>query len=326
MLISFKRCVFNLGSPIGVALLFGACHKTPNLPAPTVATQAVSLSQLWLGASSVIVGSATEVHRVRGPQLLKQHDGSSVSVYACEANLTISNTIRGKVTTSRVLWFSYSPDCPLASWPYDKLVDCDRVWFVREDAGWLRPVYDNAAVYLEISRSSNLATGGGEMQAAFVHALLSAGNLEPASGGLANRLVEFYSLAVEIVGEEASLKMLAELQKQASVALRSEICRMVAGTYDECRFSDCTQNSTSIRPIAPDASWQEFRHIQQAESISSDAIASAFRSGSSAKRDVMHRRLRLLSCNVDPQIRRRALSILHKYFPLDPPVNCIPCK
>jgi hypothetical protein len=294
-----------------------------------ITQQAVLLpSQLWIGASSVVVGSASGERRLPGDERVRLGDGNSIRVYPCQARLSVSATIKGAISVERLLWFSYSPNCSLVAWPPAKAQRNTRVWFLRQVEGWLRPVYDNAAAYLELSQPLNAeAKGPAELRVAFAYALLSPQNVvatpgNPPWGGLG----ALYSLAVEVVGEQIAYRMLVDLQRESPPVLRADICRLVADLYNQCSLSGCP-SSLNVSGSPPDAvQRQRLRHVGEINSISANAVAEAMESASTSKRDVLHRNLWLLSCNVDTAVRRRAVFLLHRYFQNDPPVTCVPCK
>jgi hypothetical protein len=202
----------------------------------------------------------------------------------------------------------------------------ERVWFLRQEAGWLRPVYDNAAAYLEMGKSLSLESRGLDVQPAFARALLSPGRILAVSHGFGNRLSDFYSLAIEVVGERAAYQMLADLQKEAPPPVRSEICRLVANIYTQCDFSDCPQGSLYPAMTASNtAELRKLRHGGEEASVSAERVAAAMRSDA-AKREATHRELRVLACNVDAAIKHRARLLLHQYSPADPTITCVACR
>jgi hypothetical protein len=288
------------------------------LPAPRIAPQYVSLSQLWLDASFVAMGSLSGIRRVGGTRTIPLTNGGSVSVYGCRAVFTNSSVIKGHSRGDAVLWFSYSADCTPDGWPYQKIQNPRRAWFLRQDQTWLRPVFDNGALYLAVAPDES---GGDPADIFFARTMLVSSAL--ADSGSANRLREVYSLATEIVGEDRALQILAEIQRTASTEVRAQICRLLATDYDQCVLSECPVSSASA---AGSADLKRLRRAHELDSISPQSVAAVVASGSEPRMGSLHRTLRLLACNPDPHLKARAIRLLREHFPSDSEAPCAECR
>ena len=304
------------------AVLMTSCNS-PTFPQPRIALQAVSLSSLWEAASFVAIGKMTDVHRTGNGQVFRPKRGSPFTIYPCRAAFSPSSSIKGAnpAALTNFFWFSVAADCPLANRfqtnsGSDKTV---RVWFLRQENSWLRPIVDNAAVFLDIAPPPEMP--GIDSRVAFARSLLSPATVLIIPEAAAGRLLELYGLACAVGGERLCDELLASLQTQAPDPLKNAICRLAALPLGECDIRDCRDDG--ILPTSNVTALSELQHHPDTMFTEMARIASV---GTATQKAAIRTQLMVLSCNFDKGAKARAVALLRKYFPDEPPLPCIACK
>src|SRR5579863_1699251 len=133
-------------------LLCSACTPTSHLPEAYNLPPSVGLmiEMLWDRSSFVAAGSLHEIGREGSSR-----NWGSVPLYPCSGHFQIQRLIKGDeaMAGKKLLWYSHTEDC-VTTGPFG-LDDRDRsqkIWFLREDGLWLRPIVDNYRSYASLSR------------------------------------------------------------------------------------------------------------------------------------------------------------------------------
>jgi hypothetical protein len=123
-------------------LVLSSCSAGIDLPEPFLIRTSVGLevSHLWTRASAVVVGDLTDVRRERG---------RVSDLYPCTARIHVKETFKGAAPPegAKVLWYSAAPECSrfgaLATPPGLPPGAWESIYFLRSEAGWLRPIVDD---------------------------------------------------------------------------------------------------------------------------------------------------------------------------------------
>jgi hypothetical protein len=306
------------------------CANKPPLPARSVAAGNLQLIDLWSRAALVVTGSVAHVNRIGVPRLGKNVNSESITVYPCEAEFSPSIVVKGHAEDAnrKLLWFSYFPNCAFPYRPEDTVGQVDRIWFLRVDGRWLRPVADNAAPFLGLFQPFSPNNDDSEsIRRALIRQLLTPEAVARTNREFAEHFFDLFGVACEITTEQMCFQILSERYKESAPEVRAEICRFLAGSYDQCPFSDCPRGI--LYPGLADHQAEEFqakRRSNELRDASEERTKELLNSGKPSDREWTRRRLWILSCNFDPLIRRRARELLSRFFPDEEIPSCVTCR
>jgi hypothetical protein len=127
---------------VAFALVLSSCSAGINLPEPLLMRTSVGLrvSTLWTRASAVVVGDLRDARMERG---------RVSDLYPCIARIHVRETFKGVAPPegAQVLWYSTAPDCShfgaLSTPPGLPPGAWESIYFLRSEAGWLRPIVDD---------------------------------------------------------------------------------------------------------------------------------------------------------------------------------------
>jgi hypothetical protein len=306
------------------------CANKPSVPARLALADNLRLIDLWSRAPFVVTGSIARVRRIGAPRLGKNGNSESITVYPCEAEFLPSIVIKGQAQDAnrKLLWFSYFPSCAFGHRPEETIGQVDRIWFLRVDGKWLRPVADNAAPFLGLfQRFSPDHDDSESLRRALVGQLLTPEAVAKTNRAFVERFDDLFGVACEITTEEICFQILTDRYNESAPDVRAEICRFLAGSFDQCPFSDCPRGI--LYPGLTDHRAEDFqaqRRNNELRDASEERIKELLNSGKLADREWTRRRLWILSCNFDPLIRRRAGELLRRFFPGAEIPTCVNCR
>lgn len=321
------RATFSM---IAFALLFvtGACKGARFVPAVQPGPPGMQLIDLWSRASIVAVGSVGAGHQTGTTQIAK-YQNESLTVYPCEAQFRPSALIKSdeEIGDRTLLWFSLFSTCGFGIKPDETLRSTEQVWFLRSEGAWLRPVIDPSAEFLELFQPFQpAAKDAGDLRRSLSRTLLDPQSVAQTERGFTQRFDNFFELSCELAGQALCLQMLSDLHERASPLIRGQICRFVALTYDQCRFSDCPQDPLSAESEDPSAEQlRGARRASELREVSEERINKALNSGNPSDRESILGRLQILSCNIDPRVRERAREATRRFFPKAEIPACLSC-
>lgn len=315
---------------VALALLFGAvaCKRASSIPVVRPGPRGLQLIDLWPRASIVAVGTLAGAHQA-GPSQIASYNNESATVYPCEAEFRSSAVIKGNIALEnpRLLWFSLFPTCGFGVTPKQLIRSVEQVWFLRSEGPWLRPVIDPSAEFVELFRAFQpVAEDSGDLRRSLSRTLLTPQSVAETDRRFIERFDNFFEMSCDLSGELWCFRVLGDLQKRASPAIRGEICRFLAATYKQCRFSDCPQD-----PLYPgteaveDEQLQAARHASELREASEERINKALNSGNPSDGESILRRLQILSCNIDALVRKRAREATRRFFPKAAIPTCLSC-
>ena len=322
-----RKLTQSTASVAVLALLWSsvACQTGP--PVPRVQQSTGPQPSLWSRATIVAVGTVDSPHRVGVPQLWTWGNTSGPA-FPCQAQFHATALLKSEagIDNRKVLWFSLFPTCGFGLKPGWAIRSVEQVWFLRSEGTWLRPVTDPGGTFVDLFQHFEAASNDSET----VRQTLSRYLLNPAASAeteerFIQRFNELFRLSCEIAGEQWSLQVLGDLQRRASPKIRGETCRLLAGDYDQCRFSDCPPGS--FYPGTDGARGDQNQAAHKSNDLlesSEEHVKGRLKSGQ--PREWEQRQLEVLSCNFDPVIRQRAGKLLRKYFPESRPAPCISCR
>ena len=132
----------EIARAVALLLVLSSCSTGIDLPKPALIRTSVGLkvSHLWIRASAVVAGDLRDVRRERG---------RVSNLYPCIARIHVIKTIKGAAPSegANVLWYSATPDCSrfgaFATSPRLPTGSWESIYFLRSEAGWLRPIVDD---------------------------------------------------------------------------------------------------------------------------------------------------------------------------------------
>lgn len=140
-----------------------------------VSQSRIPIETLWKTASLVATGRLSDIRRFGFSS--RRADG--ITLYPCRGNFRVARPLKGSETLAGnpVLWYSYSTDCQTGPFLLQMNSEKERVWFLRIDGKWLRPIVDNSASYISFGEdlTTRSSFGINEFLAALVEDEVSAG-------------------------------------------------------------------------------------------------------------------------------------------------------
>jgi hypothetical protein len=226
---------------LAAALAPPACHSQVSYP--EWRARRIGLEGNWVQAETVVVGEVNDA-KLLGPQTLEQPAPAAPGIrviYWCQAKLETVTVLKGKAPTEgkNLLWAGVRPDCAegiLPSYGYYMVTapPATRVWFLREEGEYLRPVVDGGV--FNVSFHVSWANVPPERARATFARLL----LEPAAGGISSRqfagtAADVLEVAGSILEQEEVIARLRALGKHPDEQVRQEACHLLKAAYEkEC--------------------------------------------------------------------------------------------
>jgi hypothetical protein len=197
----------------------------------------------------------------------------------------------------------------------------ERLWFLRADGEWLRPVADNTWTYLELFQPFP-PTGSSQVDArsALAKVLLTPSAVAENPDAFTRLLPDLFGLACEVAGDRACYEALGALQDSSPAEHRGAVCRFLAGYLDQCSDSECYPGVFPLLSTKSQRSQPKMRPMRVEE------VKRALESGDKDQIKQMTEELHMLSCNRDLSVRQSAQKELLQYFPDDPPIPCVRCR
>jgi hypothetical protein len=136
-----------------LAFLVVHCAESAPKQFPKVHLHPLTLLGVWESAPTVLVGEMRNVQPA-GTQKVKNLPWPAPHtvnlIYWCKAQLSVYTVLKGHVPASgkEFLWGTAKPGCDLYS--DEEMADnrpVTRVWFVREEGNYIRPVVDGFGIY-----------------------------------------------------------------------------------------------------------------------------------------------------------------------------------
>ena len=282
------------------------------------------LPYLWSESTVVAAGQLTSVRRIGRPiGLVEPANNAPFTLYPCEGQFLPSAFLKGGIdsTIPKILLFSWFPKCSFGVGKDFDINPVERIWFLRQEGEWLRPIIDNDSAFFDLFEPFEASASVAETQARFARALLSPKIVAQDQAAFFRRLPEFYELSCQISGSDTCFANLRHMQQEAQPPLRAEICRWLASEYDQCRFPDCPA-STLLTGIDM-SNFAELDLLRKAHALS---LTSEETDGNRVNPYRTPSELRRLACNYDPIIQKRARKSLKRYFPAEVLQACVPCK
>lgn len=304
-----------------------ACQTGPPVPRVQLVPSGSELATAWSLATIVAVGTVGSPHRVGVPQLVTR-GSTSGPVFPCEAQFHAAVLIKSEagLGNRKLLWFSMFPTCGFGIKPDWTIRSAEQLWFLRTEDTWLRPVTDVSGTFLELYQHFEAPPNS---DSETLRRTLSRYVLNPTAAAeteeqFVRRFNGLFDLSCKIAGEQWSRQVMGELRKVASPAVRTEICRLLAG-YDQCHFSDCPPGFIYPGTDGTRGDQDQAAHKKSNLVESSEELLKARLKSGQPKEWEQHE-LEILSCNFDPVIRQRAGKLLRKYFPESQLAPCISCR
>ena len=321
MIAADAKIISRVCATLVAVFLMAACHSSPELPPRKTIDNGLRLSAVWVEASIVATGRLTGVKRIGGAQKASQHDGIA-TVYPCQGEFVPAVSIKGQPQRGKLLWFSYFPNCTFEQQPGRTSHAVERLWFLRTDGPWLRPVADNTWTYLELFQPLlYVGASQADLRAALGKILLTPSAVSENTDGFLRSLPNLFDLACEVAGDRACYEALGALQERSPSELQGPVCAFLAGFFDECGYTDCAQ---VVSPFW--AGPETHRSQPKRAALSEEIVRRTVESGDNARVKLMLQQLHMLSCNRDSSVRETALAQLRQYFPDDASVPCVRCR
>ncbi len=307
---------------IALLVLLASCRP---FPVPPRWKGRPDLLYLWSESTIVAAGQLTSVRRIGRPiALVAPANNAPFTLYPCEGEFLPTAFVKGGIDSTRpkILLFSWSPRCSFGGGKDFNVNPVERIWFLRQEDEWLRPIIDTYSGFLDLFEPFEASASIAETQARFARALLSPKIVAKDPAAFFRRLPEFYELSCQISGSDTCFANLRHMQQEAQPPLRAEICRWLASQFDQCNFTDCPA-STMLDGGIDMTNSAELDLLRKAHALS---LTSEEPYGSRVNPYRTLSELRRLACNYDPIIQKRARKLLRKYFPAEVLQACIPCK
>ena len=239
----------------------------------------------------------------------------------CEANIILTDVIRGEAAAGngKYVYFSPSPDCSRI-FMYERGSPQQRVWFLRRENAYYRPVGDLGRHYLAIHRPLHLEGLNSEQRVQQLASLLLVpGNLGESMEEFTRSLGRSASIACNTEGIRGCLALMENLRKQERMDLNREICRVLS-THGHCRPEDCGLPRSSL-PVSPGG---RRRHLLWRLDTSSleELIVRTRTQNTEGLREALLKN----SCDYDAEVRARAREVFEQHFQTEAPMRCLPCR
>lgn len=220
--------IFEAGNSCVVAKKFPEWKVSP-----------LGLIGVWVQAPLIVVGDVKRVRSI-GTQTLDRLPWPATQnahkLYWCEGIFSTAGAIRGRspTTDKPYVWGSVQPGCNLSL--ADAVNDrrsVIRLWFLREEAGKLRPVVDGGAdFFLELNGSTLGVTKiTEEQQVATLLLIPGATNRSPQV--YANEFFEYASLACIIMGSTQCIERIRETALRGDPAVKLAACNFLSSQYQQ---------------------------------------------------------------------------------------------
>jgi len=204
---------------------------------PAVRYIPLTLLGAWESAPLVVVGEARNIQAV-GTQKVKNLPWPAPPtvnlIYWCKATLSVSTSVKGRfpIKEKQLLWGAIRPGCNL--YLDDQNGDgrpAIRVWFVREEGDYLRPVVDGFGIYYirfdaEWDESSTI-----DAEAQFGELLLTPSARSATLKDFAEGFFNPASAACFILGRERCVERIRSLAALGEPALRESACGFLKSEY-----------------------------------------------------------------------------------------------
>jgi hypothetical protein len=201
----------------------------------------LTIEGAWEGASEVLVGDLKNMREVgveRNPNLPRDSTHQFDHIYWCEAGFTASAVIKGSLPPdgAKWLWGSTRPGCKLdLQGLQSDGQGVTRVWFLREESGYLRPVADARAVMVLTFLSQWDVNSRADPQTRFAELLLNPSANSTGSTYFAQTLFESASAACVILGQDRCKPKLRKLTTLGDPELSREVCGLLSSQFrEEC--------------------------------------------------------------------------------------------
>jgi hypothetical protein len=209
----------------------GAGCSTRRFPEWRVAP--LTMLGVWEASPAVVVGEVRN-RRAVGRQEIQNPPWPVAStinrIYWCEAEFSAFAAIKGKLPSrKRYFWGSVREGCKMDDLPPNS----SRVWFIREEGDFIRPVVDGGGrLYLTFSANwdSNLAENP---QIRFASLLLTPSAMSATLSEFAQGFDDPASTACFIIGRQQCTERIRSLSNLGDAALQRAACEFLHSQFQE---------------------------------------------------------------------------------------------
>jgi hypothetical protein len=222
-----------------LALFQPVCDSQEPFPKWEVAV--IGLVGTWERADDVVVGDVSNVQAL-GSQKISDPPWPVAStineIFWCRADFHADSVVKGKIPTpgKKLIWAAIRPGCGLERFRYgyeESTPPVTRVWFVREEGEYIRPVVDAGAVFFASFHGRFTAAGKPEDWKRFALLFL---NPEALGMSPAHYSVIFYypvQLVRTILGDTECVEALRALSAYPDVSLHESVCTYLNSNFQQ---------------------------------------------------------------------------------------------
>jgi hypothetical protein len=194
----------------------------------------------WERASSVVVADLRNVHYLGSPEITKPPWSKlpdRFTVYWCEADFVSHASVRGRLPRSgkKFLWGGARPGCEV-NMPAREAPEGAgprmRVWFVREDGEYIRPVVDGFGPYFVELRANWEVPRGADPQRVFAQLLLSPAAVDEDARHYGQHWdFDLAMTACHILGKPECIEQINRLASLGDPLLRRRACEFLTSQF-----------------------------------------------------------------------------------------------
>jgi hypothetical protein len=235
-MLSRRRCTLGV-----ICVVLGTCRTKAEQEFPQIRASNTQLEGVWRASPIVAVGEVDNitsygkqtVDRPPDPTIADVHD-----FYWCQGDFKVTAVVKGELhgpLSEKYLWASTFPGCKLL--PDDpSLFDRrakTRVWFLREESGFLRPTFDYGTHRFEgfLTKWEDGPPLPAPQRAGAL--LLTPSANSDQLEDYAYLLVDMGDIACELLGKGECIRRIKDLARLGNPMLREYACGFLKGQLRE---------------------------------------------------------------------------------------------
>jgi hypothetical protein len=231
-LIMKTQSLIRLPMPLlaALAIFQPVCDSQESFPKWEVAP--IGLVGTWERADDVVVGDVSNIQAL-GSQKISDSDrprpvASTINeIFWCQADFHADSVVKGRIPTpgKKLIWAAIRPGCGFEWLRYgyeESTPPVTRVWFVREEGEYIRPVVDAGGVLFASFHARFTAAGRLEDLRRFAYLFLN-----PEAHGLS------FELPRLILGETEGAEALMALSAYPDIRLHESVCEYLKFNFHQ---------------------------------------------------------------------------------------------